>query len=235
MLESHHIISSLISPVTISRSRQWPRVQLSFEQLGLWYYEVNYFSKTGDVSASDGIDNCAQTFTSLEPTDLRWTRHLRCHDRWWYNTLHLRHKICSDSLQGASLGVTPPPFKTFCVVACSFVRGRYFHNRKRPIWIVKSCSGRSLAFISVQLVASNINLRFSNEWKAFLSPLCRVFWQWKRSSKALDFCACGQVSQKVQCFKCDRAFSRKDNLKAHVESVHLEGVSKFSFACFFIG
>ena len=37
----------------------------------------------------------------------------------------------------------------------------------------------------------------------------------------------GQVSQKVQCQKCDRVLSKKSNLKAHVESVHCEVASKF--------
>jgi len=37
----------------------------------------------------------------------------------------------------------------------------------------------------------------------------------------------GQVLQKVQCPKCDHIFSKKSNLKAHVESMHREGASKF--------
>jgi len=37
----------------------------------------------------------------------------------------------------------------------------------------------------------------------------------------------GQVSQKVKCPKCGRGFSRRDNLKAHIENVHREGASKF--------
>jgi len=51
MLESHHLISSLISPVTISRFCYWPRVQLSFEHLGLSCHKLFFFSKTGNVSA----------------------------------------------------------------------------------------------------------------------------------------------------------------------------------------
>jgi len=39
MLKSH-LISSLISLVTISHSRCWPRVQLSFEHLGLSYLKL---------------------------------------------------------------------------------------------------------------------------------------------------------------------------------------------------
>jgi len=143
MLESHHIISSLISPVTISRSRYWPRVQLSFEHFGLSYSKVNYFSKTGNVSASGGIDNCAQTFTSLATTDLRRLHHLRCHDRWWCNTLHLRHKICSDSLQGTSQGV-PPRLKPSALLLAVSLQVGIFATEKRPIWTVKSRSGRSL-------------------------------------------------------------------------------------------
>jgi len=33
ILESYHLISSVISPVTIPSSRYWPRVQLSFEHI----------------------------------------------------------------------------------------------------------------------------------------------------------------------------------------------------------
>jgi len=58
MLETHHLISSLMSPVTISRSRNWPRVQPSLEHLELSYLKL-FFSKTGNVSASDGSDYCA--------------------------------------------------------------------------------------------------------------------------------------------------------------------------------
>jgi len=44
MLETHHLISSLISPVAISRSRYWPKKQPSLEHLVLYH-----FSKTGNV------------------------------------------------------------------------------------------------------------------------------------------------------------------------------------------
>jgi len=60
MLETHHLISSLISPVTVSRSRYWPRVQPSLEHLKLSYLKLFFFSRTGNVSASDGIDYCAR-------------------------------------------------------------------------------------------------------------------------------------------------------------------------------
>jgi len=59
MLEAHHLISSSISPVTISRSCNWPRVQPSLEHLELSYLKP-FYSKTGNVSASDGIDYCAR-------------------------------------------------------------------------------------------------------------------------------------------------------------------------------
>ena len=38
----------------------------------------------------------------------------------------------------------------------------------------------------------------------------------------------GQVSQKVECSKCDSVFSR-DNLKTHIDSVHREGA--YNFIC----
>jgi len=59
MLEGHHLISSLISPVTISRSRNLPRVQSSLEHLEPTYLKL-FYSKTGNVSASNGIDYCAR-------------------------------------------------------------------------------------------------------------------------------------------------------------------------------
>jgi len=43
MLETNHLISSLISPVTISRSRYWPRVQSSLEHLKLSYLKLFFF------------------------------------------------------------------------------------------------------------------------------------------------------------------------------------------------
>jgi len=42
MLEEHYLISSLISPVTISLSRNWPRVQPSLEHLELSYLKLFY-------------------------------------------------------------------------------------------------------------------------------------------------------------------------------------------------
>jgi len=59
MLETHHLISSLISPVTISRSRYWPRLQPSLKHFKLSYLKL-FFSKTGYVSASDGVDYSAR-------------------------------------------------------------------------------------------------------------------------------------------------------------------------------
>jgi len=59
MREAHHLISSLVSPVTISHSRSWPRVQPSLEHLELSYLKL-FYSKTGNASASDGIDYCAR-------------------------------------------------------------------------------------------------------------------------------------------------------------------------------
>ena len=51
MPESHHLISSLLSPVTISRSRYRSRVQLSFEHLGLYYLKVFFFQNWECFSA----------------------------------------------------------------------------------------------------------------------------------------------------------------------------------------
>jgi len=49
MLETHHLISSLISLVTISRSRYWPRVQPSLEHLKLSYLKL-FFKNWGCFS-----------------------------------------------------------------------------------------------------------------------------------------------------------------------------------------
>jgi len=49
MLESHHLISSLISLVTISHSRYRPWVQLLFEHLGLSYLKL-FFENWGYFS-----------------------------------------------------------------------------------------------------------------------------------------------------------------------------------------
>jgi len=43
MLEAHHFISRFISPVAISRSRYWPRVQPSLEHLELSYLKLFFF------------------------------------------------------------------------------------------------------------------------------------------------------------------------------------------------
>jgi len=43
MLESHHLISSFITPITVSRSRYWPRVQLSFQHFRLSYHKLFFF------------------------------------------------------------------------------------------------------------------------------------------------------------------------------------------------
>jgi len=45
MLEAHHFISRFISPVAISRSRYWPRVQPSLEHLELSYLKLFFFQK----------------------------------------------------------------------------------------------------------------------------------------------------------------------------------------------
>jgi len=57
MLESHHLISSVISPVAnLARVTDWGcNCRLSILDCRI----LNYFSKTGKVSASDDIDNCA--------------------------------------------------------------------------------------------------------------------------------------------------------------------------------
>jgi len=59
MLEAHHLISHLISPVTISRLRNRPRVQPLLEHLELSYLKL-FYSKTGNVSVSDATDYCAR-------------------------------------------------------------------------------------------------------------------------------------------------------------------------------
>ena len=60
----------------------------------------------------------------------------------------------------------------------------------------------------------------------FCCHICAEFFDNERDLQK-HFTVHGQVSQNVQCPKCNRAFLRKDHLKAHIESVHREGASKF--------
>jgi len=69
------------------------------------------------------------------------------------------------------------------------------HFETRSIWTVKFRSWQTWAFSSVLLVASNVDRLLKDEWKVFLSLLCRVCWQWKRPSKPFDYCAWPSVAE----------------------------------------
>jgi len=63
------------------------------------YFSLFIFSSFCSAKAFHVISD-KQPSISLSPTDIRRSQfhHLRCHVRWWCNTLRLRHSICSDSL-----------------------------------------------------------------------------------------------------------------------------------------
>jgi len=70
MIESHHLISSLISPATISRSRHWTRMQPSFEHLKLSYLEL--FSKNWEYfRVRWHLQLCTSTTDCTSPIPVR--------------------------------------------------------------------------------------------------------------------------------------------------------------------
>jgi len=79
------------------------------------HHNLPLIAEGGSVHTTFWSDK--QTSTSLSSTNLSRSQfhHLWCHDRWWCNTLRLRHNICSDSLRGQ---VRPRLPITSCVVDC---------------------------------------------------------------------------------------------------------------------
>jgi len=115
------MVHRLSNTLPVLRFRHWKFIteDKSFSWC-LNFYPFSYFSLFISLSFCSAkachISSDKQTSTSLSPTDIRRSQfhHLRCHDRWWCNTLRLRHNICSDSLQGQVRACSQ--IKPFCLV-----------------------------------------------------------------------------------------------------------------------
>ena len=101
MLESHHLISSVISPATIPSSRYWPRVQLSFEHVGLSHSKLFFknwecFSVRWHWQLRASTSNCISTTRArcVEPSFKNW---MQCHrsridkNFWNISPTHYKH------------------------------------------------------------------------------------------------------------------------------------------------
>jgi len=96
------------------------------------------------------------------------------------------------------------------------------HFETRSIWTVKFHSWQPWAFSCVSPVVSNVE-RCWKMSREFSCHLCAEFFD-NESDLQRHLTARSSVAESP---KCDRVFSKKSNLKAHLESVHREGASKF--------
>jgi len=72
MLETHYLISRLISPVTISRSRNWLKVQPSLEHLKLSYFKLFFYKNWECFSVTWHWLLRTSITNRTSPTPARW-------------------------------------------------------------------------------------------------------------------------------------------------------------------
>jgi len=70
MLEAHHVISRLISPVTISRLRNWPRVQrrlniLNCRILNYFIQKPGIFQRQMALTTAHVSDTCSLCWSNF--------------------------------------------------------------------------------------------------------------------------------------------------------------------------